>query len=35
VINIVDRAYDYHDPDHWRVPDDSPHIPFSFRVHER
>jgi len=31
VINIVDRAYEYGNPDHWRVPDDSPHIPFRFR----
>jgi dTDP-4-dehydrorhamnose 3,5-epimerase len=30
VLNLVDRAYDYEDPDHWRVPADSPHIPFKF-----
>jgi dTDP-4-dehydrorhamnose 3,5-epimerase len=30
LINIVDRAYDYEDPDHWRVPEDSPDIPFRF-----
>lgn len=30
VLNLVDRAYDYEDPDHWRIPADSPHIPFSF-----
>ncbi|MGZ5473103.1 MAG: polysaccharide biosynthesis C-terminal domain-containing protein [Thermoanaerobaculia bacterium] len=30
IINIVDRAYDYEDPDHWRVPADSPEIPFTF-----
>lgn len=30
LINIVDRAYDYADPDHWRVPADSPEIPFTF-----
>jgi dTDP-4-dehydrorhamnose 3,5-epimerase len=30
VLNLVDQAYQYDDPDHWRVPYDSPHIPFSF-----
>jgi dTDP-4-dehydrorhamnose 3,5-epimerase len=30
LMNIVDRAYDYEDPDHWRVPQDSPEIPFTF-----
>jgi dTDP-4-dehydrorhamnose 3,5-epimerase len=30
LVNIVDRAYDYEDPDHWRVPADSPEIPFRF-----
>jgi dTDP-4-dehydrorhamnose 3,5-epimerase len=30
LINAVDRAYDYEDPDHWRVPVDSPEIPFAF-----
>jgi dTDP-4-dehydrorhamnose 3,5-epimerase len=30
VLNLVDRAYDYEDPDHWRVPPDSPEIPFRF-----
>ena len=30
VLNLVDRAYAYDDPDHWRVPADSPHIPFKF-----
>lgn len=28
ILNIVDRAYDYEDPDHWRIPSDSPEIPF-------
>ncbi len=28
VLNLVDRAYDYEDPDHWRVPPDSPEIPY-------
>jgi len=30
VLNVVDRAYSYTDPDHWRLPSDSPRIPFSF-----
>lgn len=29
-LNIVDRAYDYTAPDHWRVPYDSPAIPYRF-----
>jgi dTDP-4-dehydrorhamnose 3,5-epimerase len=28
VANLVDAAYDYEDPDHWRVPADSPEIPY-------
>jgi dTDP-4-dehydrorhamnose 3,5-epimerase len=28
ILNLVDRAYDYATPDHWRVPADSPLIPF-------
>jgi dTDP-4-dehydrorhamnose 3,5-epimerase len=28
VLNIVDIAYDYANPDHWRVPHDSKAIPF-------
>jgi dTDP-4-dehydrorhamnose 3,5-epimerase len=28
ILNMVDRAYDYEDPDHWRVPHDSAEIPF-------
>jgi dTDP-4-dehydrorhamnose 3,5-epimerase len=30
ILNLVDRAYHYEDPDHWRVPHDSPAIPFTF-----
>jgi dTDP-4-dehydrorhamnose 3,5-epimerase len=30
VVNIVDVAYAYDDPDHWRVPADSPEIPYSW-----
>ena len=29
ILNLVDQAYEYEDPDHWRVPADSPEIPFS------
>lgn len=30
LLNLVDRAYDYDDPDHWRLPPDDPAIPFRF-----
>lgn len=30
VMNLVDSAYDYEDPDHWRAPADTPDIPFSW-----
>lgn len=30
LINIVDRAYAYEDPDHWRVAYPSDEIPFTF-----
>jgi dTDP-4-dehydrorhamnose 3,5-epimerase len=30
LINAVDHAYRYEDPDHWRVPPDSPNVPFAF-----
>ena len=30
VLNLVDAAYAYEDPDHWRVPLDDPSIPFRF-----
>jgi dTDP-4-dehydrorhamnose 3,5-epimerase len=30
VVNIVDFAYRYEDPDHWRLPPDSPEIPYSW-----
>lgn len=29
-MNAVDRAYSYDDPDHFRIPIDSPQIPFVF-----
>lgn len=30
LLNLVDRAYEYADPDHWRVPEDTPEIPYRF-----
>lgn len=30
VLNLVDRAYEYADPDHWRLPPDTDRIPFRF-----
>lgn len=30
VLNVVDRAYCYEDPDHWRLPQDDPAIPHRF-----
>lgn len=30
ILNLVDQAYRYQDPDHWRLPPDTPKIPFSF-----
>lgn len=30
LLNAVDRAYDYAAPDHWRLPPDSPQIPYRF-----
>jgi dTDP-4-dehydrorhamnose 3,5-epimerase len=30
VLNVVDRAYSYEDPDHWRLPRDAPEIPYRF-----
>jgi dTDP-4-dehydrorhamnose 3,5-epimerase len=28
VLNLVDRAYEYEDPDHWRLPADTDQIPY-------
>jgi dTDP-4-dehydrorhamnose 3,5-epimerase len=28
ILNIVDRAYVYKSPDHWRLPPDTEQIPF-------
>lgn len=30
LLNVVDRAYTYEDPDHWRLPWDSEQIPYRF-----
>jgi dTDP-4-dehydrorhamnose 3,5-epimerase len=30
LLNIVDAAYQYNDPDHWRLPADSDKIPYRF-----
>jgi dTDP-4-dehydrorhamnose 3,5-epimerase len=30
VLNLVDVAYTYEDPDHWRLPADTEQIPYSF-----
>jgi dTDP-4-dehydrorhamnose 3,5-epimerase len=30
VLNLVDLAYTYADPDHWRLPADTAEIPYSF-----
>jgi dTDP-4-dehydrorhamnose 3,5-epimerase len=30
IVNMPDRPYRYDDPDHWRVPADSPEIPYRF-----
>jgi dTDP-4-dehydrorhamnose 3,5-epimerase len=29
-VNFFDRTYDYDDPDEWRLPPDSPEIPYRF-----
>lgn len=34
VLNCPSRPYDYEDPDHYRLPFDSPEIPYSWGVHE-
>jgi dTDP-4-dehydrorhamnose 3,5-epimerase len=32
VLNLVDRAYTYDDPDHWRLPQDTKRIPYRFEA---
>ena len=31
MVNLPSRAYDYDDPDHYRLPYDAPEIPYSWR----
>ena len=31
IVNMPDRAYDYDNPDHWRLPATTDEIPYSFR----
>lgn len=35
LLNLVDRAYSYRDPDHWKLPPDSPEIPYRFERSEK
>lgn len=35
VLNLVDRAYAYEDPDHWRLPPDTAQIPYTFQAVRR
>jgi dTDP-4-dehydrorhamnose 3,5-epimerase len=30
LLNVVDRAYCYEEPDHWRLPADTANIPYRF-----
>ena len=32
LLNLVDCAYRYDDPDHWKLPPDTDRIPYSFSV---
>ena len=32
LLNIVDNPYRYENPDHWRLPQDTPLIPYSFKT---
>lgn len=32
MLSMVDRAYRYEDPDHWRLPPSSPQIPYTFHT---
>lgn len=34
VLNFPSNAYNYEDPDHYRLPFDSPEIPYAWNVHE-
>ena len=33
MLNFPTRAYDYEDPDHWRLPYDSEQIPYTWGAH--
>lgn len=35
LVNMPDRAYQYELPDHWRLPHDTPEIPYSFTPEAR
>jgi len=35
VLNLVDKAYSYAEPDHWRLPADAPEIPYRFALPPR
>ncbi|MCI0415491.1 dTDP-4-dehydrorhamnose 3,5-epimerase family protein [bacterium] len=32
LLNLVDKAYQYEDPDHWRLPIDTDKIPYRFEL---
>jgi dTDP-4-dehydrorhamnose 3,5-epimerase len=32
ILNYPTHAYDYEDPDHWRLPYDTPEIPYTWRA---
>lgn len=32
IVNLVDKSYRYEDPDHWRIPWNSPEIPYTFQI---
>jgi len=32
ILNYPTHAYDYADPDHWRLPYDTDQIPYTFRA---
>jgi dTDP-4-dehydrorhamnose 3,5-epimerase len=32
LLNLVDRAYDYEGPDHWRLPPENPVIPYRIKT---
>ena len=35
MLNYPTRAYDYEDPDHWRLPYDTPEIPYAWRTSDK